>query len=150
MTDGVDGLPGDEHRHDGGLAGAGRELQGEAEQLGIGLGVAAFDVGPEFLGTGAELGGDLDEPDRGLDCLDLAEEGADALERVVAPVGQQAGGLGRDEPLVGFGQVAPGFDIASDLVDDRGRVVFLLVGGEVLCAEIKSALPRIMHQGWRA
>ena len=33
----VDGLPGDQHRHDGGLAGAGGELQRQAQQLRVGL-----------------------------------------------------------------------------------------------------------------
>ena len=36
-ADGVDRLPGDEHRHDRGLAGAGGELQGQSRQIGVGL-----------------------------------------------------------------------------------------------------------------
>ena len=32
----VERLPGDEHRHDDGLAGAGRHLEGHARQAGVG------------------------------------------------------------------------------------------------------------------
>jgi hypothetical protein len=53
---------------------------------------------------------DLGQPDRGLRGLDLAEERTHAAELVVAPVLQQAGRLGRDLPLAGIGQAAPGID----------------------------------------
>ena len=39
VRDGVERLPGDDHRHDGGLARARRHLQGQAEELGVGLGI---------------------------------------------------------------------------------------------------------------
>jgi hypothetical protein len=44
----IDRLPGDQHRHDGGLAAAGRHLQSDAEQLRIGFRV-------ELLNTPADL-----------------------------------------------------------------------------------------------
>ena len=49
----------------------------------------------------------LGEPDQRLDRLDLAEEGPDAAEAVVAPVPQQAGGLRRDLPVARLRQRAP-------------------------------------------
>ena len=46
---GVDGLPGDQHGHDGGLAGAGGELQGQAQQFGVGVVVGVGQVLEEAL-----------------------------------------------------------------------------------------------------
>ena len=41
------GLPGDEHSHDCCFAGAGRELQRDPQQLGVGVFVGAAKVGPD-------------------------------------------------------------------------------------------------------
>ena len=73
-ADGVDGLPGDDHRHDGGLSDAGGEFEGEPEQFGIGVVIGVGQVIEEGLAGLAGLGGDFGEPDCGLDRLDLAEE----------------------------------------------------------------------------
>ena len=75
---------------------------------------------------------DLGQPDRRLDRLDLAEERADAAELVVPPVLEQPGGFRRHLPLVGIGQGPPRVHMSPDLVDDRGRVVLLLLGREAL------------------
>ena len=45
---------------------------------------------------------------------------------------QQARGLGRDLPLVRVRQVPPSFDVVTDLVDDRGRIVLLLNAGQAV------------------
>ena len=47
---GVDRLPGDDHRHDGGLARAGRELQGEPGQTRIGQLVRTVQMVQETYG----------------------------------------------------------------------------------------------------
>ena len=52
-------------------------------------------MGQKFGGASAQFGGDFGKPDGGLDRFDLAEEGADALEGMVAPMLEQAGGLAR-------------------------------------------------------
>jgi hypothetical protein len=62
-ADGVDGLPGDDHRHDGGLAGAGGELQGQAHQFRVGAVVGIGEVFEEPLAGLAQLRGDLGQPD---------------------------------------------------------------------------------------
>ena len=73
----VERLPGDEHRHDDGLAGAGRHLEGDARQAGVRRVVRLAQV---VLDPGvAVLPRDLGEVDGRLEGLDLAEE-----ERLVA------------------------------------------------------------------
>ncbi len=68
----VERLPGDEHGHDDGLAGAGRHLEGDARQAGVEVGVRLAQL---VLDPGvAVAGGDLGEVDGGLERLDLAEE----------------------------------------------------------------------------
>ena len=71
----------------------------------------------------------LGEPDQRLDRLDLAEEGPDAAEAVVAPVPQQAGGLRRDLPITRLRQRPPPVHVAAQLVDDGRRVVLLGLRG---------------------
>ncbi len=132
MADGVDGLPGDEHGHDGGFAGSGGEFEGEAEKFGIRFLIDLFEMGFEGFGGFAEFGGDFEEPDGGFDGFDLAEEGADASEVVAAPVLEEAGGFGRDEPIGGVGQVAPLSDEKAEIVDDGSDIVLLLFGGEAV------------------
>ena len=70
---------------------------------------------------------DLGQPDRGFDRLDLAEERADAAELVMPPVLQEPRRFRRDLPLIGIGQRPPRVDVAADFVDDRSRVVLLLL-----------------------
>ena len=67
----VDGLPGDEHRHDGGLAGAGGELQRQPREARIGLLARLLEMLEDLPLLPAALRGDLGQPDRGLHRLDL-------------------------------------------------------------------------------
>ena len=156
-ADGVEGLPGDEHGDDGGLAGAGGELQGDAEKLGIGVLVGGFEVIEKFPAPLALVRGDFGEPDGGFDGFDLAEEGADAGKGVLAPVLEQAGGFGRDLPLVRVGEFAPLIHVPADFVDDGVGVVLLLSGGNAFFVFEKdfallvfaglAALLRLRHGG---
>ena len=128
MADGIDRLPGDQHRHDGRLAGAGGELQRKPQQFGVGLLVCPLDVIPELLAALAEFRCDLGQPDRCLDGLDLTEERTNALKGMVPPVLEEAGRLGRDLPVVRVGELAPTLHVGTDFVDDRSGVVLLHSG----------------------
>ena len=126
----VDRLPGDDHRHHGGLAGPGRQLQGQPRQPRVGPGVGRFEVVEERPLAPAPPRRDLREPDQRLDRLDLAEEGPDAAEAVVAPVAQQAGRLRGDLPVARIRQRPPPVHVAAQLVDDGRRVVPLGLRGD--------------------
>ena len=78
----VDGLPRDEHGHDRGLAGAGRELEREAREAGVRLRVGGGEMVEEAAAFVAEIRRDLGQPDRGLRGFDLTEEGPDIAEAV--------------------------------------------------------------------
>ena len=125
----VDRLPGDDHRHHGGLAGPGRELQGQPRQPRVGPGVGRFEVVEEGLRAGAETRRGFGEPDQRFDRLDLAEEGPKAAEAVVAPVPQQAGRLRGDAPMARVRQRPPPVHVATELVDDGRRIVLLGLRG---------------------
>ena len=125
MPDGVDHLPGDQHRHDGRLARAGGELQRDPEQVGIGAVIGLLEVFERTAAALAGRGRHFGQPNRRLHGFHLAEEGTDVLEFVTPPMAEQPRGLGRDLPLVGIGQVAPGLDLRPKLVYLRRRVVFL-------------------------
>ena len=88
----VERVPGDEHGHDDGLAGAGGHLEGRARQAGV-RGVVR--LAERVLDPGiAVLLGDLGDVDGGFEGFDLAEEEL-LLAVGVGPVGEQAGGGGR-------------------------------------------------------
>ena len=129
MAHRVDRLPGDDHRHHGGLAGPGRELERQPGQARVGPGVGRLEVVEEGLRAAAEPRRGLGEPDQRLDRLDLAEEGPEAAEAVVAPVPQQAGRLRGGAPIVRVRQRPPPVHVAAELVDDGRRVVALGLRG---------------------
>jgi hypothetical protein len=122
----VDGLPGNDHGHDRGLAGAGGQFQRQTHQFGIGILVCRREVIENVLVL-LDLGSNLGKPDRGLHRFHLTEEWADVVELVMAPMLQQADCLRRDLPLIGIRQGTPGIDIPTHFVDDRGGVVLLLL-----------------------
>ena len=124
-ADGVDRLPGDEHRHDGRLAGAGGELQREAQQLRVGVVVRVREVLEEPLAALAGVRRDLGQPDGRLDRLDLAEERADALNWWCRQCWRSRAVSGVTCQWFGFGRLRHCVDERAELVDDRGRVVLL-------------------------
>ena len=84
----------------------------------------------------AEMRGHLGQPDDGFRSLHLAEEWAVTTELVVPPVLQQPRRLRRHVPLVRIREAPPQVNPLSELVNDRGRVILLLLGGEALvCLE---------------
>jgi hypothetical protein len=125
------------------IAGAGRELERDAQQLRVRLFVGATDMGPEPGAGRRAIGSDLGEPNHGLDRLNLAEERAQILESVMPPVLQQPRRLRRHLPLIRVRQAAPVVDIAADLVDEPRNVVLLLGRREsVVDAEAQFCLSR--------
>jgi hypothetical protein len=86
---GIERLPGDNHCHNGSLAGAGRHFQGDAEQLQVGVGICCLDRAPQ-IGILPFAAGDLGQPDQRLDRLDLAKERPLAGEIEMAPMLKQA------------------------------------------------------------
>ncbi len=126
-ADGVDGLPGDEHGHDGGLPGTGSELEREAHELGVGVAVRVRQVLEESLPL-PFVRSDLGEPDRGLHRFDLAEERTDARELVVSPVLKQPRCLRRHSPGARILDAAPLVYSMAQRVDDRVGIVLLLRG----------------------
>ena len=65
----------------------------------------------------------------GLDGLDLAEERAHILEGVVPPMGEQARRRRGNAPISLVLESAPAFHVRANSIDDRGRIVFLSLGG---------------------
>jgi hypothetical protein len=78
----------------------------------------------------ADLRGDLGHPDDRLDRLYLAEEGTEIAELVGAPVLEQPGCLGRDQPIGRVPEGSPEVKLLAQLVEDRRRVVLLPCVGE--------------------
>ena len=109
----VQRLPGNQHRHDDCLAGAGRHLEREAPQAGIRRVVR----GPEIvLDPGvAVLPRHLGDVYRGLDRFDLAEE-QQLVAILAGPVGQQPRRRPRHADVAAL---APGADPLMDAIDDR-------------------------------
>jgi hypothetical protein len=81
----VDRLPCDDHGHDGGLACARRQFQCEPHQFRVGVFVRGSKVVKQAL-TVPEYRRDFGQPYRGFHRFHLAEERADAIEFVMAPV----------------------------------------------------------------
>ena len=109
-------MPGDDHGHDNGLAGACRHLERNAVQQGIGSGVGCAKV---FANPGVAAVGKFGEVDGGFEGFDLAEEEA-ALAVGTLPVFEQgAGGVG-DAVVIAETPLGDGI---ADIVDE---LVFLL------------------------
>ena len=95
---GVDGLPGDEHGHDGGLARAGRELERDAMEF------EDWRRGSRRRGARGSacrlvrMRRDFGKPDGSLNRFDLTEERADSCEVMMPPMLKQAGGFRRNLP----------------------------------------------------
>ena len=133
LADRVDRLPGNDHRHDGGLAGAGGELQGQTHQLRVRAVVGIGEVFQKPLAGLPQLRGDLGQPNGGFHGFDLTKERPNIAELVMTPVLEETLGIGRDLPIVGVREAAPLVHVMAELVDDgRSRVVLLLLGREPL------------------
>jgi len=132
VAHGVDGLPGDQHRHYRGLASSGGEFQRQARQVWaawVAALVGVFQVLPDALGASALPGSDLGQPDHRFDGLELAEKRPAVSKIMLAPMLQQPRRFPGHLPIAA-GQFAPSGDLGAHLVDDRQRVVELAVTSE--------------------
>ena len=130
-ADSVDRLPGDEHGHDGGLARAGGELQGETHQLWVGVFVGGGKVIEQAFARLRNAARPLSAR-CSLDRFDLTEERADIAELVMTPMLKQARGFGRDLPLAGSG--------SSPLIHFCARRLMIEVGS-YCCFWVERPLP---------
>ena len=73
----IDGLPGNDHGHDRGLAGAGRQLQRQTGKAGIGLLVGFFQMVKKITACLAKFWRHFSEPDDRFHRFHLAEEGGE-------------------------------------------------------------------------
>ena len=101
---GVDGLPGDEHGHDGGLAGAGGQLQRQAQQLRVGVVVGVGEVLEERACPALPMCGATSVSQMASRPPRPGRRTGGCRERVVPPVLEQARRLRRDLPVVGVRQ----------------------------------------------
>jgi hypothetical protein len=147
---GVDGLPGDDHGHHCGLAGAGGQFQGEAHELRVRVVVRVGKMLQEGL-TGLPFWGDLGQPDGGLNGFNLTKERPDAGEIVMPPMLEKACGFGGDLPVVWVRPAPPLVYMMAKFVDGRGLIVLLSFSGEplsfvennLLLIRLSLALPRL-------
>ena len=147
-ANGVEGLPGDQHRHHGGLAGAGGQLERQPRQAGIRLLVGALKVVEDRPTVTTALRRDLGQPDQRLHRFDLAEEGPEPAEVVAAPVLQEPRGLGRDLPGIGVGYLPPLVHPLPQAGNDGHRVVLLRFAGQALAfVEDHPALSGLFARG---
>ncbi len=129
-ADGVDRLPGDQHRHDGGLAGAGGQLQGETQQFGVGVVVGGGQVFEESLAV-LRLGATSVSQMAVSTASTWQKNGRTPVKlwwrqcwsrRAVSGVTCHSLGLGHARQV----------HVAAHFVDDRGGVVLLLLGRKPL------------------
>ena len=125
--DGVERLPGDQHRHHRRLARPGRQLQRQSHQARIGRIAGRFKVVEETPDRCAAPGCHLGEPDHRLGRLDLAEERARAAEVVIAPVPQQPLGDGTDTPVGRILQRPPLVHLGAQAIEQRDIGIGLLL-----------------------
>jgi hypothetical protein len=129
---GIDGVPGNQHGHNSGLASAGGQFQRQPHELRVGIVVGIGQVFQERFSGISSVGGDLGEPDDGFNRLHLAEEWPDVAERVMPPMLQQTSGLGYHLPVVGIRQAAPLIDLLSNGINNCRMVVLLRLCGQPL------------------
>ncbi len=134
-ADGIDRLPGDQHRHDGGLAGAGGELQREPQQVRVGLARwrrrgargTRLPASPIFGATSvSQIAVST--------ASTWQKNGRTPLELVVPPVLEQARRLGRDLPLARVRQRPPGVDLLA-------RTSLMIGVGSYSCCSVESPSP---------
>ena len=168
----IDGLPRDEHGHDGGLAGTGRELQRQAVEAGVRLLVDGREMVEESAAFVAERRRDLGQPDCGLRRFDLAEEGPGVAEAVplasrarsgniplasrarlvAAPVLEEPSRLRSHAPPAGVRNRPPRIDPAPQLVDDLHQLVLLSLRLQCLCRLVedkRTLAPLLRLRDWR-
>ena len=77
--------------------------------------------------TALGLWRDLGQPNCSFDGFHLTKEWADAAERVVPPVLEQARGFRADLPLVGVRQGPPHIHVLTHFIDEGVDLIFTMV-----------------------
>ena len=127
-ADRIDGLPGDQHRHDSGLSCACRQLECQSRQLGIGIVIGIFQMVEEVPTHLPDVRRNLSEPYCGFYCFHLTKKGANTTELVMPPMPKQAGSLRRHTPLVLIRYLAPPINLPTNTVDSLHQIVLLTIG----------------------
>ena len=100
MPCGIDRLPGNDHRHHGGLARACRQLQCNAIEILVRRVIGERNLLQELLAAHRGIC-DLGEPNEGFDRFDLTEERTDVRKVVlIAPPFEKPCRLGRHAPFL--------------------------------------------------
>ena len=123
-TDGVDGLPSNQHCHDGRFARSGGELQCQSKQLRVGFRVNRFQQVDEFLAGLSNLRSDFRQPDDRFNGFDLTKERTQIREFVISPMVEQPRGIRCDLPIA-LRKLSPAIDIATNFIDGSGVIVLL-------------------------
>ena len=106
VAHGVDRLPGDQHRHDGRLAGAGGHLHGEPHSSGLACSLAPWMCSQNFSVRLPSFGATSVSQMIVSTASTWQKKGRTILEAVMPPVLQQPRGRGRHLPVVRVRQVA--------------------------------------------
>ena len=128
MAHRVDGLPSDNHGHEGRLAGAGREFQRDARELEVCCGIRVVDPLEDALVSGTLVRRHFHQPNQRFDGFSLTEKRTNATKLVVAPVLEQPRRFGCDSPICRIRTPSPVVDVLADSVDIRGGVILLSLG----------------------
>lgn len=59
---------------------------------------------------------------------------------MVAPVGEETGGFRSDVPVSRIGDEPPFFDLKPQIIDERGKDVALILGGELFRIQVETGL----------
>ena len=114
VSGGIDGRPCDQHCHNGGLAGPGRELQREPEEVRVGGFIDCLQAFEKALAARASWR-NFGKPDRDFGRLYLTEEGPEALLVRVSPMAEQSRCFGRNLPVQRVGQRPPALNLRAHL-----------------------------------
>jgi len=131
MSHGIDGLPGNEHGHDGCLPCPRCKFQGQTRQIGIGVMVGVFQMSQKIFSR-FFIGGHLGKPDDRFNGFNLAKERPVGTEFVFPPVLKQPGGFRRHFPVSGIGKRAPFVHMRPQIVNKRRRIILLILCGQAL------------------
>ena len=133
----VDGLPGDQHGHDGGLAGARGQLERQPLQAGVGVVVAFCRCLRNSLPP--RLRGATSLSQTAVSTASIwQKKGRRPLKRLAPPVPQQAGGLRGHLPFACIRYAPPALDLQANAVDDARMIVLLPPG--------RKPFPFVEHQ----
>ena len=100
---------------------------------GLACGVGALDVVPEFAAARRPCFGATSVSQIAVSTASIwQKKGRTPWKLSLRQCFRSRRGLRRDEPLLGIGQGAPRLDVGPEFVDDRGRVVFLVIRREVV------------------